>query len=186
MLGCLHLPCHLTGTTEVDHDGCEHGMDTSSCSSSASSEVQTHIPCSSALAHPPAILASPYTFPQFCNVQSIHMNKLTGKQSNAMHLLQLVNRPPIFRVAKAIPFSVRHPALSSQTSALVFKSIHSRRAGRKSVTSMAIGSGMNSLSTSTGARLAYTILYGPDVSKSVEFYQKAFGLTLRFMDASKK
>ena len=103
-----------------------------------------------------------------------------------MHLLQLLNGPPAFRVAKAIiPLSVRPATLSSQTSALVFNSIHIRRAGR-SVTSMAPAMGMNSLSTSTGARLAYTILYVPDVAKSVEFYQKAFGLTLRFMDEKKK
>ena len=103
-----------------------------------------------------------------------------------MKLLQLVNGSPVVRVAKAIPFTTGPSTSFSQTPSLGFKSIHSQRTVCKFVRSMATGAGINSLSTNIGARLAYTILYVPDVAKSVEFYQKAFGLTLRFMDDSKK
>jgi uncharacterized glyoxalase superfamily protein PhnB len=38
-----------------------------------------------------------------------------------------------------------------------------------------------SADTSTAVRLGYTIVYVPDVTASIEFYERAFGLTRRFI-----
>jgi uncharacterized glyoxalase superfamily protein PhnB len=38
-----------------------------------------------------------------------------------------------------------------------------------------------SAATATAVRLGYTIVYVPDVTASIEFYERAFGLTRRFI-----